>query len=54
MVVSVDAAMAPATCWAPITAAFTLDVYGHISEKMKDDSAARMEAYINSVTTKQA
>ena len=29
------------------TAAFTLDVYGHVSEKMKDDSAARMEAYIS-------
>ncbi len=28
------------------TAAFTLDVYGHVSEKMKDDSAARMENYI--------
>ena len=30
------------------TAAFTLDVYGHVSEKMKEDSAARMEAYIKS------
>lgn len=29
------------------TAAFTLDVYGHVSERMKDDSAARMEAYIS-------
>ena len=28
------------------TAAFTLDVYGHVSEKMKQDSANRMEAYI--------
>ncbi len=28
------------------TAAFTLDVYGHVSEKMKQDSADRMEAYI--------
>ena len=28
------------------TAAFTLDVYGHVSEKMKDDSAARMERYM--------
>ena len=28
------------------TASFTLDVYGHVSERMKDDSAARMEAYI--------
>jgi len=28
------------------TAAFTLDIYGHVSERMKEDSAARMEAYI--------
>ena len=28
------------------TAAFTLDVYGHVSERMKDDSAARMEKYM--------
>lgn len=28
------------------TAAFTLDVYGHVSERMKEDSAARMEEYI--------
>ena len=28
------------------TAAFTLDVYGHVSERMRDDSAARMEKYI--------
>lgn len=28
------------------TAAFPLDVYGHVSERMKEDSAARMEAYI--------
>lgn len=27
-------------------AAFTLDVYGHVSERMKEDSAARMEEYI--------
>lgn len=27
------------------TAAFTLDVYGHVSERMKDESAARMQAY---------
>ncbi|MDD5808385.1 MAG: site-specific integrase [Oscillospiraceae bacterium] len=31
------------------TAAFTLDVYGHVSEKMKDDSAARMEKYISNL-----
>lgn len=29
------------------TAAFTLDVYGHVSEKMKEDSAARMQNYID-------
>lgn len=31
------------------TAAFTLDVYGHVSEKMKEDSAQRMEQYISSL-----
>lgn len=31
------------------TAAFTLDVYGHVSERMKDESAARMEKYIASL-----
>jgi integrase len=31
------------------TAAFTLDVYGHVSEKMKTDSAARMQAYIEKI-----
>ena len=28
------------------TAAFTLDVYGHVSGKMRQDSANRMEAYL--------
>lgn len=32
------------------TASFTLDVYGHVSEKMKDDSAARMEQYIKDIS----
>ena len=32
------------------TASFTLDVYGHVSEKMKADSAARMEQYIENIT----
>lgn len=32
------------------TAAFTLDVYGHVSERMKEDSAARMEKYMQSMT----
>lgn len=31
------------------TAAFTLDVYGHVSEKMKEDSAARMQAYMENM-----
>lgn len=31
------------------TAAFTLDVYGHVSEKMKEDSAQRMEQYISNL-----
>ncbi|MDD5944757.1 MAG: site-specific integrase [Clostridia bacterium] len=31
------------------TAAFTLDVYGHVTEKMRKESAARMENFINSV-----
>lgn len=31
------------------TAAFTLDVYGHITEKMKQESAARMELFIKTV-----
>lgn len=32
------------------TAAFTLDVYGHVSERMKEDSAARMEKYMQSMS----
>lgn len=31
------------------SAAFTLDVYGHVSDKMKKDSAARMEEYIKNL-----
>lgn len=31
------------------TAAFTLDVYGHVSEKMKEDSAQRMEKHISNL-----
>lgn len=31
------------------TAAFTLDVCGHVSEKVKEDSADWMEAYIKSL-----
>jgi integrase len=31
------------------TASFTLDIYGHVSEKMKTESAARMEAFIQNV-----
>ena len=32
------------------TASFTLDVYGHVTDQMKQDSAARMERFIQSVT----
>ena len=32
------------------TAAFTLDVYGHVSDRMKQESAARMQNYINSLS----
>ena len=31
------------------TAAFTLDVYGHVSERMKDESAAWMQEYIDNM-----
>ena len=31
------------------TAAFTLDVYGHVTERMKEESANRMEHFIHSV-----
>lgn len=32
------------------TAAFTLDVYGHVTEQMKKDSAQRMERFIKGVS----
>ena len=32
------------------TAAFTLDVYGHVTDQMKQASADRMEAFIKSVS----
>ncbi len=32
------------------TAAFTLDVYGHVTDKMKQESANRMERFIRQVT----
>ena len=32
------------------TAAFTLDVYGHVTDKMKQESASRMETFIKSVS----
>ena len=32
------------------TAAFTLDVYGHVTDRMKQESAARMEAFIQMVS----
>ena len=31
------------------TAAFTLDVYGHVTDQMKRESAARMEQFIQAV-----
>lgn len=31
------------------TASFTLDIYGHVTQKMKTDSAARMEAFIQNI-----
>lgn len=31
------------------TAAFTLDVYGHVSERMREESAKRQEEYIKSL-----
>lgn len=33
------------------TAAFTLDVYGHATERMKQESAARMESFIKEVSS---
>lgn len=33
------------------TAAFTLDVYGHVTERMKKESAARMESFIKEVSS---
>ncbi len=32
------------------TASFTLDVYGHVSEKMKKESAARMQSYFEKIS----
>ena len=32
------------------TAAFTLDVYGHVTDQMKQASAARMESFIKRVS----
>ncbi len=33
------------------TASFTLDVYGHVSQKMRQQSADRMEQFIHSVSS---
>ena len=33
------------------TASFTLDVYGHVTEEMKQASAARMDSFIKSVSS---
>ena len=32
-----------------VSAAFTLDVYGHASDRMKDESSIRMERYLKDV-----
>ena len=32
------------------TAAFTLDVYGHVTKQMKQDSAQRMEQFIQAIS----
>ena len=32
------------------TAAFTLDVYGHVTQKMREDSAARMQQFFDQLT----
>lgn len=32
------------------TASFTLDVYGHVSQRMRQQSADRMEAFIRKVS----
>ena len=36
------------------TSSFTLDVYGHISQRMKQQSADRMEQYIHGIHEKQS
>jgi integrase len=36
--------------WDIATAAFTLDVYGHVTAHMKQESAKRMEQFIQSVS----
>ena len=36
------------------TASFTLDVYGHVSQRMRQQSADRMEQYIQSQKDKKA
>ena len=34
------------------SAAFTLDIYGHTTDRMKSESASRMQSYINSTIQK--
>ena len=36
------------------TASFTLDVYGHVSQRMKQQSADRMEKFIQGIHEKQS
>jgi integrase len=33
------------------SAAFTLDIYGHVTDTMKKESADRMEQYIHAVSS---
>ena len=36
------------------TVSFTLDIYGHVSQKMRQDSADRMEKYIQNAEKTEA
>ena len=36
------------------TASFTLDVYGHVTDQMRQESSNRMERYYQSLVSKQA
>jgi len=36
------------------TAAFTLDTYGHVTDEMRQDSADRMQQFIDSIAARSA